>query len=76
MSMLSVGKCKISSIKLVVILAIVLLILLILIQRIRIAIAVIKESSNSTSRYLNDLLNIDNIYFDGMVKQITHQNFN
>ena len=25
---------------------------------------------NSTSRYLGDLLNIDNTYFDGMVKQI------
>ena len=25
---------------------------------------------NSTSRYLDDLLNIDNPYFEGMVKQI------
>ena len=28
------------------------------------------EAFNSTSRYLNDLLNIDNPYFEGMVKQI------
>ena len=28
------------------------------------------EAFNSTSRYLDDLLNIDNIYFDGMVNQI------
>ena len=28
------------------------------------------ESSNSTSWYLDDLLNIDNPYFEGMVKQI------
>ena len=28
------------------------------------------EAFNSTSRYLDDLLNIDNTYFDGMVKQI------
>ena len=28
------------------------------------------EAFNSTFRYLDDLLNIDNIYFDGMVKQI------
>ena len=28
------------------------------------------EAFISTSRYLDDLLNIDNIYFDGMVKQI------
>ena len=30
----------------------------------------IKDAFNSTSRYLNDLLNIDNPYFDGMVSQI------
>ena len=28
------------------------------------------ETFNSTSRYLNDLLNIDNPYFEGRVKQI------
>ena len=28
------------------------------------------EAFNSTSRYLDDLLNIENSYFDGMVKQI------
>ena len=28
------------------------------------------EAFNSTSRYLDDLLNIDNTYFDGMVTQI------
>ena len=28
------------------------------------------EAFNSTSRYLDDLLNIDNPYFEGMVKQI------
>ena len=28
------------------------------------------EAFNSTSRYLDDLLNIDNFYFEGMVKQI------
>ena len=28
------------------------------------------ETFNSTSRYLDDLLNIDNTYFDGMVHQI------
>ena len=28
------------------------------------------EASNSTSRYLDDLLNIDNPYFEGMVNQI------
>ena len=28
------------------------------------------EAFNSTSRYLNDLLNIDNSYFEGMVNQI------
>ena len=38
--------------------------------------AEIIEAFNSTSRYLDDLLNIDNAYFAGMVKQINHQNFN
>ena len=28
------------------------------------------EAFNSTSRYLDDLLNIDNHYFEGMVNQI------
>ena len=28
------------------------------------------KAYNSTSRYLDDLLNIDNTYFDGMVKHI------
>ena len=28
------------------------------------------EAFNSTSRYLDDLLNIDNLYFESMVKQI------
>ena len=28
------------------------------------------EALNSTSRYLDDLLNIDNPYFEGMVNQI------
>ena len=28
------------------------------------------EAFNSTSRYLDDLLNIDNPYFEGMVNQI------
>ena len=28
------------------------------------------EAFNSTSRYLDDLLNIDKPYFEGMVKQI------
>ena len=28
------------------------------------------EAFNSTSRYLDDLLNIDNFYFEGMVSQI------
>ena len=40
--------------------------------------AEIIEAFNSMSRYLDDLFNIDNtyMYFDGMVKQIYHQNFN
>ena len=32
--------------------------------------AEIIEAFNSTSSYLDDLLNIDDTYFDGMVKQI------
>ena len=28
------------------------------------------EDFNSTSKYLNDLLNIDNKYFDGLISQI------
>ena len=28
------------------------------------------EAFNSTSRYFDDMLNIDNTYFDGMVNQI------
>ena len=32
--------------------------------------AEITEAFNSTSRYLDDLLNIDNPYFEGMVNQI------
>ena len=28
------------------------------------------EAFNSTSRYLDDLLNFDNTYFDGMINQI------
>ena len=31
------------------------------------------ETFNSTSRYLDDLLSIDNTYFDGMFKKIYHQ---
>ena len=34
-----------------------------------------KEAFNSTSRYLDGLLNIDNIYFDGMFNQFSQQNF-
>ena len=30
----------------------------------------VTEAFNSTSRYLDDLLNIDNSYFEGMVSQI------
>ena len=33
------------------------------------------EAFNSTSRYLDDLLNIDNPYFEGMVKQISPLNY-
>ena len=32
--------------------------------------AYVIEAFNSTSRYLDDLLNIDTLYFEGMVKQI------
>ena len=32
--------------------------------------AEIIQASNSTSKYLDDLLNIDNSYFDGMVGRI------
>ena len=32
--------------------------------------AVVIEAFDSTSRYLNDLLNIDNPYFEGIVNQI------
>ena len=32
--------------------------------------AEIIEAFNSTSRYLDDLLNIDNLYFEGMVNRI------
>ena len=32
--------------------------------------AAVIEAFNSTSRYLDDILNIDNPYFEGMVKQI------
>ena len=37
--------------------------------------AEIIEAFNSTSRYLDDLLNIDNTYFDGMVKQNLRKTF-
>ena len=33
------------------------------------------ETFSSTSRYLDDLLNIDNTYFDGLISQIYPQNF-
>ena len=36
--------------------------------------AEIIDAFNSTSRYLDDLLNIDNTYFDGMVKPIRTSN--
>ena len=36
--------------------------------------AEIIEAFHSASRYLNDLLNIDKTYFDGMVKQINKAN--
>ena len=34
------------------------------------------EGFSSTSRYLDDLLNIDNKYFDGLISQIELQSFN
>ena len=34
------------------------------------------KAFNSTSRYLDNLLNIDNPYFEGMVKQIILLNYN
>ena len=33
------------------------------------------EAFSSTSRYLDDLLNIDNTYFDSLISQINPQNF-
>ena len=33
------------------------------------------EAFSSISRYLNDLLNIDNTYFDGLISQIYPQTF-
>ena len=33
------------------------------------------EAFRLTSRYLDDLLNIDNTYFDGLISQIYPQNF-
>ena len=33
------------------------------------------QALNSTSAYLNDLSNIDNPYFEGMVDQIFHLNY-
>ena len=38
--------------------------------------AEIIEAFNSTSRYLDDLLNIDNTYSDVWSNKFTHQNFN
>ena len=32
----------------------------------------VTEAFNSTSRYLDDLLNIDNSYFKGMINSIYH----
>ena len=37
--------------------------------------AEIIQAFNSTSRYLDDLLNIDNSYFEGMVGRIFHPNY-
>ena len=34
------------------------------------------KAFNSTTRYLDDPLNIENPYFEGMVNQIIHQNCN
>ena len=36
----------------------------------------ITEAFNSTSRYLDDLLNIDNSYFEGMVNKFIHLSCN
>ena len=30
------------------------------------------DAFNTTSRYLDDILNIDNVYFDNMISQIYH----
>ena len=38
--------------------------------------AEIIQAFNSTSRYLDDLLNIDNPYFEGIVGRIIHLNYN
>ena len=38
--------------------------------------AEIIHAFNSTSRYLDDLLNIDNPYFEGMVGRIIYLNYN
>ena len=35
----------------------------------------VMKAFNSTSRYLDDLLNIDNLYFEGMVNQIYPSEF-
>ena len=37
--------------------------------------AEIIQAFNSTSRYLDDLLNIDNPYFEGMVGLFIHLNY-
>ena len=34
------------------------------------------DAFNTTSRYLDDILNIHNVYFDNMVSLIYFQNFN
>ena len=34
------------------------------------------KAFNSTSRYLDDLLNIDTPYFEGMINKIIHMNCN
>ena len=33
------------------------------------------DAFNTTSRYLDDILNINNVYFDNMVSQIYHSEF-
>ena len=35
----------------------------------------VTEAFNSSSWYLDDLLNINNTFFDSLVNYITHQNF-